>query len=140
MRLYNDWWEIALKVEFLLTALLACSSFLVSNGAVVVRPGVRPPSSDEEEVLGKPVSGFRVQGLPLVDALIELGKATGQPIGIEYVDFESLEKPTSSSIDHGTLGEGLRLILTGHKGYTWRVEDGVVVITNSSAPRGRANL
>ena len=119
-------------------ALLACSS--LSNGAIAARPEVGPDPNNETQVLGKRVSGFRVQGLPLVDALIQLGMATGQPMGIEYVDLESLEKPTSFSLDHGTLGEGLRLILAGRKSYTWRVENAVLVVTNAFVRRGRANL
>ena len=109
-------------------ALLACSS--LSNGAIAARPEVGPDPNNETQVLGKRVSGFRVQGLPLVDALIQLGMATGQPMGIEYVDLESLEK----------LGEGLRLILAGRKSYTWRVENAVLVVTNAFVRRGRANL
>jgi len=119
-------------------ALLACSS--LSNGAIAARPEVGPDPNNETQVLGKRVSGFRVQGLPLVDALIQLGMATGQPMGIEYVDLESLEKPTSFSLDHGTLGEGLRLILAGRKSYTWRVENAVLVVTNAFVRMGRANL
>jgi hypothetical protein len=75
-----------------------------------------------------------------VDALLQLGKRAGQPLGIEYSDPEEVQKPLRVDVPDGTLDSALRAILAGRKGYSWKAEDGVVVVTHAGVPKGQGNL
>jgi hypothetical protein len=139
MRFDNCKWKVTMvrqlavagSIVLFLTAIMYCS------------PEAKVPDRREAETdaaLARHLVGFELRAPSLVDALLELGKRTNQPMGIEYVDDEALQNPVHASVPDGTLDEGLRTILGGREGYSWHVKDGVVLITNARAPKGRNNL
>ena len=91
-------------------------------------------------LLSKPVTSFTVQGLCLVEALLQLGQQEDIPLGIEYVDRESLEKPISVKMDETTAGGILEKLLGQEGGYSWRVREGVLTVGHGSAVSARENL
>ncbi len=91
-------------------------------------------------ILAKPVGSFEVQSVSIVGALLQLGREARIPLGIEYVDLEAAERPISVSLNQSTVGEALKAILKDSKGYEWRVNDGVLIISHARVPSGRKNL
>lgn len=109
------------------------SNFVAGQTRTSPKPGI-------DEVLTRHVKTLPLQAPSLVDALLELGKHAKQPFGIEYIDIQELQKPLRVDVPDGTLDNALRAILAGRKGYSWHVEDGVVVVTHASLPKGQGNL
>jgi hypothetical protein len=69
-----------------------------------------------------------------------LGEQERVPLGIEYVSREALEKPITEGFHNTTVGGILERLLGGGKGYTWRVQDGVLDVSHKSVATGKANL
>jgi len=91
-------------------------------------------------ILSKHVASFSGRGLCLVDALLRLGGQEGVPLGVEYVSREALAKPITEDFHNTTVKGILERLLAGDKGYTWRVQEGVLVVSHKSVASGEANL
>jgi len=99
-----------------------------------------PKVTQSIPILRNHVASFRVERLPLLDALLQLGQQEDVPSGIEYVDRQVLEKPISVRMDETTVGEIREMLLGRHKGYSWHFREGVVTVSHASDGSGRENL
>ena len=86
------------------------------------------------------VHKFDVDGLSLLDALLQLGRQARVPLGIEYLDPADLQESVTLHVSESSVGHVLRAILDQRPGYTWNVDDGVVHIGHAGLPSGSANL
>lgn len=106
----------------------------------LVQPTASLPHPQLPRVAASPVESFSADHVPIVDALLQLGREQHVPMGIEYVDLAAVEEPISVSLQHVTLARVLDVILSSRHGYVWRFADGVVVVSHQSAPAGTRNL
>jgi hypothetical protein len=81
-----------------------------------------------------------VEGLCLLDALLQLGQEERIPLGIEYVDREALEKPINVKMDETTVGEVMERLLGQDRGYSWFVREGVLTVSHESITSQKGNL
>lgn len=95
-----------------------------------------PPTGIAE----KRIRAFDVEGLSMLDALLRLGRQEQVPLGIEYLDPRDLDKPISVHLRGTSVGAVVKAILNQRAGYTWRVENGVVLIGHPGLPSGDRNL
>lgn len=119
---------------FLLAVLFGV--LLVGSGGSVY--GDEPPQLSR--LLARRVSSFRVEKTSKLDALLNLGRQEHIPLGIEYVDFQALEKPISINIGPSTIAETLDAIFGRGSGYSWSVQDGVLHISHKSLRKSSRNL
>ena len=88
----------------------------------------------------KHVRVFDVDGLGMLDALLQLGRQEHIPLGIEYLDPSDLDKPISVHLHGTSVGAVVNAILNQRRGYTWRSENGVIHIGHRGMPSGDRNL
>ena len=100
----------------------------------------RAQTAQSASTFSKPVASFKVERLPLIDALLQLSQQEGIPLGIEYVDHDAVEKPLSLEMDETTVGEILEELLGQNKGYSWHVRESVLIVSHESIASGRENL
>lgn len=81
-----------------------------------------------------------IVGVPLVDALLEIGQREHIPIGIEYVDEKSLSATISVHSKETTVAGALSVVLPRSSGYTWSERYGVIDVTHTGVPTGNRNL
>ncbi len=98
------------------------------------------PPIEGAGIADRGVHGFDVEGLSLLDALLQLGRQARVPLGIEYLDPADLEKSVTLHVSESSVGHVLRAILDQRAGYTWTVDDGVVHIGHAGLLSGGANL
>ena len=120
---------------FVIQGLLAPFSVPPVCGAVQ-----RVAQGKESEIAARPVDSFRVQGLSMIDTVLQLGQEAGVPMGIEYVDRQSVEKPLTIILRRATLGEALDQILAHLNGYSWYIVGEVIIVTHEGAATGERNL
>lgn len=108
------------------------------------RAGPRKPRTGQAKVASRitnrRLNRFAVRDTSLVGALLELGRKARVPLGIEYVDLASLEKPVSVTLASTTVAGALRALLRGHPTYTWHEDGRTVVIGSSRLPPAARNL
>ncbi|HUI41658.1 MAG TPA: hypothetical protein VL523_06795 [Terriglobia bacterium] len=86
------------------------------------------------------VESFTANNVPVLDALLKLGRQQHIALGIDYVDLAAAERPISVSLEHVTVARALDAILAHQRGYVWGLGDGVVVVSQQGAPAGARNL
>lgn len=97
-------------------------------------------SDQPTAIAEKHVRVFDVDGLSMLDALLQLGRQEHIPLGIEYLDPSDLDKPISVHLHGTSVGAVVNAILNQRRGYTWRSENGVVHIGHRGMPSGDRNL
>jgi len=108
----------------------------------------RPPISENETtlrvhlaaLLAKPVEGFDSHGQPLVMTLLNIAAIYGIPMGIERVDEDSLHRPLSIHLAHGTVSELLDLCVAQIPGYSWTTQEGTVDVYGLTEWKEKSNL
>lgn len=108
-------------------------------------PGLRPArclgqQSSVPRHSDRIVESFILQKTTRLDALLRLGQQYRIPLGVEYVDREALTNRISVSINHETVASSLEKIVPRSRGYYWREEGGVLVISHRKVPHGAINL
>jgi hypothetical protein len=88
--------------------------------------------------LERPASDFDSKGIGLTEALLKFSHQQHLRIAVEYVDRESMDQPIIVNLQNRTVRQGLDIILSNGHGYTWRLLNGIVEITNSQGSK-RAN-
>jgi hypothetical protein len=83
-----------------------------------------------QDPLERPVSDFNSKGVGLTETLLKFSHQQHLRIALEYVDRASMDQPIIVNLQNKTVRQGLDTILrTGH-GYSWRLRNGIVEITN----------
>jgi hypothetical protein len=76
----------------------------------------------------------------MLDALLQVGRQEHLPLGIEYLDPNDLDEPISVQLHGTSVGAVVNAILNQRRGYTWRIEKGVILIGHPGMPSGERNL
>jgi hypothetical protein len=84
----------------------------------------------QDNSLERPASDFDSNGAALTEALLKFSHQQHLRIAIEYVDRESLDQPVIVNLQNKTVRQGLDIILSNGHGYSWRLRNGIVEITN----------
>lgn len=125
--------------------LFASVIYLLSVPSGVSLGGSAPPVHGRQacqlsKLPTKLVDSFRADKVSLIDALLQLARQEQIPLGIEYVDFEALEKPIAVNLGPATISEVLDAILKQGSGYSWSVQDCVVNVSHASISENSGNL
>jgi hypothetical protein len=79
------------------------------------------------------VSDFTSKGVGLTETLLKFAHEEHLPIAIEYVDGASVDQLIAVSLQSKTVRQTLDSILRNGCGYSWRLRNGIVEITNRHA-------
>ncbi len=112
---------------FMLSRAVACGFLLFA-----------PCLYGQDNSLERPASDFDSKGIGLTEALLKFSHQQHLRIAVEYVDRESMDQPIIVKLQNRTVRQGLDIILSNGHGYTWRLRNGIVEITNSRGSK-RAN-
>ena len=95
----------------------------------------------QDTPLERPASDFNSKGVGLTETLLKFSHQQHLRIGIEYVDRASMDKPIEVRLENKTVRQALDSILHNGRGYSWRLRNGIIEITNTSASkRARSQL
>jgi hypothetical protein len=78
---------------------------------------------------------FESKGAGLTETLLKFSHQQHLRIAIEYVDRASIDKPVDVNLQNKTVRQALDSILRNSQGYSWRLRNGVVEITNNRASK-----
>lgn len=81
--------------------------------------------------LEKPASDFSSRDVGLTETLLKFSHQQHLRIAVEYVDRASMDQPIIVSLQNETVRQGLETILHNGHGYSWRLRNGIIEITNS---------
>ena len=98
-----------------------------------------PPVYAQSGPLDRPISEFSSNGAGLTETLLKFSHQQHLPIAIEYVDQASMGQPIDVSLENKTVRQALDSILHDGHGYSWRLQNGIVEITNSRASKRAAD-
>lgn len=84
----------------------------------------------QEKSLERPALSFESKGNGLTETLIKFSHQQHLPIAIEYVDQTSMDQPVEVSLQSNNIRHALDTILRQGRGYSWRLRNGIVEITN----------
>jgi hypothetical protein len=85
-------------------------------------------------------SDFNSNGVGLTETLLRFSHQEHVPIAIEYVDRASINGPIDVSLRNKTVRQALDSILRNGHGYSWRLRNGTVEITNTRASKHAEGL
>ena len=85
----------------------------------------------QDNPLARSASDFESEGVGLTETLLKFSHQQQLRIAIEYVDRTSMDKPVEVSLQNKTVRQALDSILRNGTGYSWRLRNGIVEITNS---------
>jgi hypothetical protein len=89
----------------------------------------------QDKPLARSASDFESEGVGLTETLLKFSHQQHLRIAIEYVDRTSMDKPVDVSLQNKTVRQALDSILRNGTGYSWRLRNGIVEITNSRASK-----
>ena len=84
-----------------------------------------------QDPLERPVSDFNSKGVGLTETLLNFSHQQHLRIALEYLDRASMDQPIIVNLQNKTVREGLDIILSNGHGYSWRLRNGIVEVTNS---------
>jgi hypothetical protein len=87
----------------------------------------------QSDSLERPAADFTSKGIGLTGTLLKFAHEEHLPVAIEYVDRASVNQPIAVSLQNKTVRQALDSILRNDHGYTWRLRNGIVEITNRCA-------
>lgn len=85
--------------------------------------------------LDRPASDFSSSGVGLTETLLKFSHQQNLRIAVEYVDRASMNQPIAVNLQNKTVRQSLDAILHNGHGYSWRVRNGMVDITNRRASK-----
>ena len=85
----------------------------------------------QDTPLERPALDFNSKGVGLTETLFKFSHQQHLRIAIEYVDQASMDKPIEVRLENKTVRQGLEIILSNGHGYSWRLRNGIVEITNT---------
>src|SRR6267378_2940237 len=80
--------------------------------------------------LERRASDFNSNGVGLTETLLKFSHEEHLPIAIEYVDRASMDRPINVSLRNKTIRQVLDSILLNGNGYRWKLQNGIIEITN----------
>ncbi len=86
------------------------------------------------DIASRRVPEFSAKGVPLLNALLQLGRDADVPLGIEFVDVDALHDRVNITLENKTFREVLDAILQSGQGYIWSAQHGVIFIQNQKLP------
>lgn len=89
----------------------------------------------QDNPLERPASDFNSKGVALTETLLKFAHQQHLRIAVEYVDRASMEQPIDVSLQDKTVRQAFDSILRKGHGYSWRLRNGVVEITNKRASK-----
>src|SRR6266478_6558832 len=84
----------------------------------------------QDNSLERPASDFNSKGLGLTETLLKFSQQQHLRIAVEYIDRSSMDQPIVVNLQKKTVRQGLDNILRNGHGYSWRLRNGIVEITN----------
>jgi hypothetical protein len=109
--------------------------YLVSRAIACCFPLFAPCIYGQDNPLERPASEFNSRGVGLTETLLKFSHQQHLRIAIEYVDRASMEQPVEVSLQDKTVRQALDSILRNGQGYSWRLRNGIVEITNRRASK-----
>ena len=85
--------------------------------------------------LERPASDFTSKGVGLTETLLKFAQEEHLPVAIEYLDRASIDQPIYVSLQNKTVRQVLDSILRKGHGYSWRLRNGILEITNRRASK-----
>ena len=80
--------------------------------------------------LERPASDFNSKGVGLTETLLRFSHQQNLRIAVEYVDRASMDEPIAVNLQNKTVRQSLDAILPNGHGYSWKLRNGVIEITN----------
>lgn len=108
--------------------------------SVLVFCGLSIPSWPQTPVrLSMLVDDYSLQANSFIDALLKLSLRFLVPMGVEWVKSADTLKPVQFTRTHTTAADVIRVVVSTHAGYAWRMEDGVVHVFQRDLVKDRRN-
>ena len=85
--------------------------------------------------LERRASDFDSKGVGLTETLLKFSHQQHLPMAIEYVDRASMDQPIDVRLQNKTVRQALDSILLNGNGYGWRLQNGIIEITNRHASK-----
>jgi hypothetical protein len=89
----------------------------------------------QDTPLERPAFDFNSKGVGLTETLLKFSHQQHLRIAIEYVDRASIDKPIEVRLENKTVRQALDSILHNGRGYSWRLRNGNIEITNTHASK-----
>src|SRR5580765_6774746 len=87
--------------------------------------------SGQDNPLERSASDFNSKGVGLTETLLKFSHQQHLRIAVAYVDRESINQPIIVNLQNKTVRQGLDIILSNGLGYSCRLRNGIIEITNS---------
>jgi hypothetical protein len=91
---------------------------------------IAPCLYGQDNSLERPASDFDSKGVGLTETLLKFSHQQHLRIAVEYIDGSSMDQPIVVNLQNKTVRQGLDTILSNGHGYSWRLRNGIVEITN----------
>jgi hypothetical protein len=117
-----------------------CALAVFAFPAALPRCQSGPQAAPSPPILSKPVASFRVDGLELIGAIVQLAKGERIALAIEYANPDDLAQRVTVKLGPTTVGQVLDALLPRSKGYSVRVQSGVVHLLNKAVTSRRPTL
>jgi hypothetical protein len=89
----------------------------------------------QDTPLERPASDFNSKGVGLTETVLKFSHQQHLRIAIEYLDRASMDKPIEVRLENKTVRQALDSILQNGRGYSWRLRNGIIEITNTRASK-----
>ncbi|MBZ5544265.1 MAG: hypothetical protein LAO07_11395 [Acidobacteriia bacterium] len=109
-------------------------SIILAAGLEFSARGAQHPDCQTTGILAQRVDSYAVDGMTVIDGVMQLAQQAHIPLGIEYANPDDMSVRVSLNLRSPTVGEALEAILPSGKGYVVCGLDGVVHITNTNVP------
>jgi hypothetical protein len=104
--------------------------FVVHRTIACVSLLIAPCLYGQDNSLERPASDFDSMGVGLTETLLKFSHQQHLRIAVEYVDRASMDQPIIVNLQNKTVRQGFDTILGNGHGYSWRLRNGIVEITN----------
>ena len=89
----------------------------------------------QSDSLERPAADFTPNSVGLTETILKFAHEEHLPEAIEYVDRASIDQPIAVSLQSKTVRQTLDTILRNGRGYSWRLRNGIIEITNRRASK-----
>lgn len=109
---------------FMVSRAIACGFLLLA-----------PCGYGQDTPLERPAPDFNSKGVDLTETLLKFSHQQHLRVALEYVDRASMDQPIDVSLYGKTVRQALDSILRNGHGYSWRLRNGIIEITNRRASK-----
>lgn len=89
----------------------------------------------QDNLLERSASDFNSKGVGLTETLLKFSHQQHLRMAVEYVDRASMDQPINVDLQNKTVRQALDSIVRNGHGYSWRLRDGIIEITNRRASK-----